>query len=877
MGKSLRKFLAVILTVGMIATLCAVPMTVSAVPADETYEAYDVVTYRDLLSGGNPLSAAKTSLSGNPKFAYNHTSPSYSVILKYRWTAGADPHFVFFFDAWGGSAYPFALAVKRPNFGDLGAASGPNGAWHLDPSKNDHIVQMTEPIVEGQDYDIEHARLKVATGENAGKYYVYVKVNGELIYGYYYDGVNSDGTYGSGGTLSDNYLRFTGSSADNYISATPVPDVYDDYDEVTYYDFLKNDTLLYNSNPNEYSISDDKFTYNKTSEYGSAVIKYRWKGANTGSSFYISFDPPPKTSDPSKPAAEYTFGVLYSGSSGTIWLRIGNGSSKALSEPLTMGNDYDIEYGRLKIIGGDHAGKYKLYIRITDVATGNEMYYEEKYIEASVVNAGGQYTSNTDGAGSGVTCTISNSFKINFWGNGGGNKIAPIPVPETYEAYDEITYNDLLSGGNPVTAEKTSMSGNPRFAYNCTSPTYSLIFKYRWTAGSDPHYVFYFDSWSGNSYPFCLAVKRPNFGGLGAAAGANGAWHLDPSEASHIVQMDTPIVTGQNYDIEHARLMVATGPNAGKYYVYVKVNGVLIYDYYYDGANGDGTYGSGSKVQAFDPTYLRFTSGSADSYISATPEPETYDAYDEVDYEDFLKDGAPLASEYSINSNKFTYNKTSASGSAIIRYRWKGANTGSSFYISFDPPPKTSDPHQPAAEYTFGVLYSGSASTIWLRIGNGSSKAISPALTMGKDYDIECARLKVTGGPNKGAYKFWIKITDGVTGEEAYYEEKYIEKNVVNADGQYTSNTDGAGSGVTCTISNSFYISFWGNGGGNKITASPVIGDIDGNGIVNELDLTALRNILTESELSPGYVADFNRDTYINICDYVSMKVYIVV
>ena len=108
-------------------------------------------------------------------------------------------------------------------------------------------------------------------------------------------------------------------------------------------------------------------------------------------------------------------------------------------------------------------------------------------------------------------------------------------------------------------------------------------------------------------------------------------------------------------------------------------------------------------------------------------------------------------------------------------------------------------------------------------------------------------------------------------------EEKYIEKNVVNADGQYTSNTDGAGSGVTCTISNSFYISFWGNGGGNKITASPVIGDIDGNGVVNELDLTALRDILIEKEPSPGYVADFNRDTYINICDYVSMKVYIVV
>lgn len=875
MGKSSRKILAIILAVGILATLVAVPVTVSAVPADETYEAYDVVTYHDLLSGGNPLTAAKTSISGNPKFAYNCTSPTYSVILKYRWTAGDDPHFVFFFDAWGGSAYPYSLAVKRPGFSGLGAAAGENGAWHLDPSVASHIVQMDTPIVEGQDYDIEHARLKVATGENAGKYYVYVKVNGELIYGYYYDGDNGDGTYGSSNQAYDpSYLRFTSASAGNYISAIPVPDVYDDYDEVTYYDFVKDDALLYDTYPNEYSINDNKFTYNKTSEYGSAVIKYRWKGANTGSSFYISFDPPPKTSDPSQPATEYTFGILYSGSAGTIWLRIGNGSAKALSEPLTMGNDYDIEYGRLKVIGGDNAGKYKLYIRITDVETGDEMYYEEKYIEASVVDANGQYTSNTDGAGSGVTCTISNSFRINFWGNGGGNKIAPIPVPETYEDYDEVTYYDMKISGNALPDSGLDLGTNRTITYDVTSPTHSAVLKFRWTAGETARFALYFDAWSGGAYPFCLFVKNPGYSSQGAAAGANGAWHIDPSNAANIVQMSTPITAGSTFDMEYGRLKVKTGPNSGKYYVYLKVDGVLTAYYYYDGVSADGTSyknGAGSFTNE-----IRLNSSETGNIFAPIPEPETYDTYDEVNYEDFLKNGASLGSEYQINSQKFTYNKTSASGSAIIRYRWKDANTGSSFYISFDPPPKTSNPNESAAEYTFGILYSGSAGTVWLRIGNGNSQPISEPLTMGNDYDIEFARLKVANGPNKGKYKLYFKVTDGVTGDVAYYEEKYIEKTVVNENGQYVSNTDGAGSGVTCTISNSFYISFWGNGGGNKITAIPAVGDLDGNGVVNATDLTMLRNILLEIEVNPGNIADFNKDTYVDIRDLVAMKKYII-
>ncbi|MBR4761615.1 MAG: hypothetical protein IK086_03165, partial [Clostridia bacterium] len=742
MKKRFLKVLAITLSLGMLFGLFAIPMSVNATPpAGETYDDYDVITYGDLLdTGNNHLTASGKELTAqNNLFHYSATSESHSVIYKFRYVAGATVYFQMFPGAYR-SNDPFAYRIKdattyekrySPNSGTTG----------------------TSTISEGDTIDFEIARLLVTGGDNAGKYYTYLKANGSTLFEAYAT------TDQISGTDLDDSIQFNLNGSNSCtIMATPAvveqeaaDALYYYYDEIGYAD------LLDNGNPvgEETTLGSKLFTYNATANTYSVILKYRWKAVAT-TKFQISFDR--KGSDN---AINYMFGAqLYvPGSEGhtnsSLRLRPGLDDANAwreLPENIADGAYYDVEFARLKVKNGENAGKYYVYFKLNDVLIS------ESYVAANVVDSEGNYTSNP-GA---TACHLSNEIYITHWGGGNNDKWSAIPEPETYEDYDVVTYYDLLLGGNPLTAERTAISGNPKFAYNRTSATYSVIFKYRWTAGSyttgKPYYVFYYDKWSGDAYPFCLAVKSPGYSGLGAAAGENGAWHLVPNNASNIVQMSEPIVAGNNYDIEHGRLMVATGPNAGKFYVYVKVNGELICGYYYDGDNGDGTYGK--NKQAYDPSYLRFTDGTSDNYISAIPEPEYYEDYDEVYYSNLYKNGDPVSNEGSGSGSVYTYNRTSDSYSAILKFRWKNANPETQAQISFDR--KGSDN---AINYMFGMqIYKPDSDhpngRVWLRPGYGPSVDFTTPIQSGENYDIEFARLKVATGRNAGKYYIYLKIND---------------------------------------------------------------------------------------------------------------------
>ncbi|MBR4910330.1 MAG: metallophosphoesterase [Clostridia bacterium] len=836
---------------------------------DALYYDYDEIEYGDLNYNGASL-ASETTL-GNRLLSYNRTSPTYSAILRYRWKAVAGSKFQLSFDRKGTESainYMFGVQLYAPE-----SEGRDNNSIRLRPGLDDANawVELTDNIETDVYYNVEFARLKVKSGPNTGKYHVYFKLDDVLIAESYVAAniVDESGNYTSSPSASSCYLSnliyitFWGGGGADAISAIPAPpepETYEDYDEVYY------SNLYYNGEPvaAERSGSGKKYTYNKTSSSGSAILKLRWKAANPATQFQISFD-----RNGSNDAINYMFGVqLYSASeehpNGRVWLRPGYGPSVDFTSPIEEGENYDIEFARLKVTNGENIGKYYMYFKM------NGVLYAESYVAADVVDGSGNYTS----APNSTACQISNEIYITFWG-GGGATITNPAYSETYELYDEVTYNDLLSGGNPVTAAQTSMSGNPKFAYNRTSPTYSVIFKYRWTAGADPHYVFYFDAWAASGYPFCLAVKRPNFDGLGAAAGANGAWHLDPSVASHIVQMSSPVSAGDHFDIEHARLKVATGPYKGQYYVYVKVDGELIYGYYYNGDNGDGTYGSGSKIGTFTDDYLRFTSSTSDNYISATPIPETYEEYDEIGYHDLLLDGSPLPSRTTAINNKviFTYNRTAPTYSAIFKYRWI-AGDPAKFSLSFDTNNTTGDgdvsyPFCAVAKYPNQSGYGATAGAngAWQidPTQNGLLVNMDSPLTVGGAYDIEFGRLRVASGANVGKFYVYLKV-DGVLIQSRYYE--------VNSDGTYNS---------TCLSNNIVFAIYSSNG--NKIRAygapdvlehSGIKCDFGGSsGSIDTYDFGYLgKVIINEVDISgsPEGIADFNNDGVVDVRDYVAMK-----
>ncbi|MBO4432011.1 MAG: hypothetical protein J5852_00620, partial [Clostridia bacterium] len=782
MGKNLRKVWACLLVIGMFASLFAAPISVNATPpAGETYAAYDEITYSDLLdTGNNHLSASGKELTAqNNIFHYDATSESHSVIYKFRYVAGATVYFQMFPGAYR-SNDPFAYRIKDAT------------TYEKRYSPNSGTVTVSA-ISEGDEIDFEIARLLVATGDNAGKYYTYLKADGVTLFEAYATTDQISGT-----DLDDSIqLNLNGSNSCT-IKASPAVVEQEAADALYYYyDEIGYSDLLSGGNPlaDETTMGSKLFTYNATANTYSAILKLRWK-AVAGSKFQISFD-----KKGSENAINYMFGAqLYTaGSEGktndSLRLRPGLDDANAwneLAENIVDGAYYYVEFARLKVKNGANAGKYYVYFKLNDVMIS------ESYVAADVVDSSGNYTSNPGS----TACHLSNEIYFTFWG-ASGNKLSAIPEPETYEDYDVVTYYDLLQSGNPVTAMQTSISGDPKFGYTRTSATYSVIFKYRWIAGADPHYVFYFDKWSGNAYPFCLAVKRPGYSALGAAAGENGAWHLDPSKNDHIVQMSEPISEGDIFDIEHGRLMVATGPNAGKFYVYVKVNGELIYGYYYDGDNGNGTYGTNN--QAYDPSYLRFTSASSGNYITATPEPETYEDYDEIYYSDLYKNGNPVSAEGSGSGAVYTYNRTSDSYSAILKLRWKNANPATQFQISFDRK-GSSD----AINYMFGMQLYGQSDTypnanIWLRPGYSEATKVGlpEAIQQGANYDIEFARLKVASGRNAGKYYVYFKMNDVMLAED------YVAANVVDSEGNYTSNPGS----TACHLSNELYITFWGGGG----------------------------------------------------------------
>ena len=441
-----------------------------------------------------------------------------------------------------------------------------------------------------------------------------------------------------------------------------------------------------------------------------------------------------------------------------------------------------------------------------------------------------------------------------------GNSICTTPISEPvvdpeptspYYAYDEITYDDLIIGGNSAPSEGINLGSTRDFTYNATSETYSTAFKFRWTAGNDPQFSLYFDYWG--NYPFGVAVKGPNSGkGGGVTAGANGAWHVNPSVGGNIVQMSAPIVEGETYDIEFGRIKVKTGENSGKYNVYLKVDGELIKSYY---------------VEATETltNHILFVSSNSGNSISATPFVEEYETYDEIGFDDlFIGDESMAGRTMNNGDHTYSYNRTSPTYSLKFKYRWTAGGNALKFTTYLDDwvypfcfAAKT--PNQTG----FGAQAGPNGA--WHLVPSNSALMVNmeEPIVSGQAYDVEVGRLKVKNGANTGKYYVYFMI-DGNLIQSYYYDGV--------SNGVYGENT---------ALSNKIIIS---SPEGNAFGAIKESGvsehqgvkcDFDGNGILNATDLAFLIKVLLRSQdtiETPEGMADFNNDGNANILDLIALK-----
>ncbi len=773
---------------------------ISASPFIEEYEAYDEITYEDLIIGDNPAAVSGIHLGSTREYTYNATSKTFSTIFKYRWIAGTSPEYSLYYDYWGN--YPFGLAVKGPNSGKGGGVeAGPNGAWHVNPSKGGNIVNMSEPIVAGQAYDIEFARLKVKNGENKGKYYVYLKVNGELIQGYYTEATEE----------LTNKILFVSSTEDNSICATPE---YYAYDEITY------DDLFIGGNPAASSGIDlgstREYTYNATSETYSTSFNFRWT-AGTSPEFSLYFDY----------WGNYPFGLavkgpnsgkgggITAGENGAWHVNPSMGGNMVnMSEPIVAGQTYDIEFGRIKVKTGTERGKYYVYLKV----------------DGELIQ--GYYTEATEELTNKIL--FVSSTEDNFISGFAEEEPEVDPEPDSpYYAYDEIGFNDLFVGDTSMAG--LTMITTQNYTYNATSPTYSMILKYRWIpGGNEMKFTTFLDDWV---YPFCFAVKTPNQSGFGDTAGPNGSWHLVPSNGSLMVNMDEPIVAGKAYDIEIARLKVKNGENADKYYVYAKVNGELIQEYYYDGVV-DGVY----EGTALSNKIIISLPDAPGNKITATPFAEEYEAYDEIGFND-LFEGDISMSGMTIESTKtYTYNATSSTYSMKLKYRWIAGGNEMKFTTYLDDwvfpfcfAVKT--PNQSGFGDTAGP------NGAWHLVPSNGSLMVNmdEPIVAGRAYDIEIGRLKVANGSNAGKYYVYFMV-DGVL-IQSYY---------------YGGVVDGVYEGTA--LSNKIIISLP-EAPGNKITAIPFVEEYETYDEIGFDDLSSNEATLPEVE-NNDYIYNATSPTY---------------
>ncbi|MBO4734592.1 MAG: hypothetical protein J5662_08955, partial [Clostridia bacterium] len=743
-------------------------MSVSATPPEgETYEDYDVIYYSDLLSGGNhlPADGYEITETDNP-FTYAATSDTHSAIYKFRYVAGVHIYFQIFPGEYR-SGNPFSCRLANAT------------TWERRYNPDQGTMPVGYTVAEGDIIDFEVARLKVATGDNVGKYYTYMKANGTMIYETYVESssINEEKDLKNGIQL--NFSKGDG----RYCYIQPLPDTYADYDIVTYSDLLDTGNNHLSSGGITSNSKNEIYHYTATSATHSVIYRFRYV---VGTCTYFQMYPGEYCADPFmyriEPGASANYVKRYSPGNSTI----------SAGTSISSGDELDIEIGRLMVATGDNAGKYYSYFKVNGelkfevyVATGDIT--DLKALEDSI-----QFALNSGNCGFGIK-----------------------PIPDVLDDYDEVYYEDLLdTGNNHLTAGGVTLtSQNNLYHYTATSESHSAIYKFRWVAGDDLKFQIHPGTYGGSNN-FAYRIYNTNF------------VQRNPLTNSAI---GYTINEGDELDLEVARLYVESGGHAGMYYTYFKVDGSTIFEKYVY------TYDSNTTDYLADQVQLCLN--DSDHYCGIKPIPDTYEEYDEIGYRDLttINDGGSTAAANPdgwtlSNTGKYCeYAGTSTTKSAIFKFRWT-IGDATKMSICFDR--KGSSGH--ALEYMFGAIIEDGK--INFRPESGGAKTDIPAellatLTEGSSHDVEFARLKVASGDNAGKYYVYLKI------DEVTLAEGYVAANVVDANGDYTS----APSSSACSLAYMITFNFYGSNG-NVISAIPVPSLYEEYDEVGYADLTTIND-----------------------------------
>lgn len=342
-------------------------------------------------------------------------------------------------------------------------------------------------------------------------------------------------------------------------------------------------------------------------------------------------------------------------------------------------------------------------------------------------------------------------------------------LPEAFtDDYDTVTLANL---GLTGTDYKTALNSGT-YEYDGKSATNSVIVKLGWEANvtESIDWKIALDTyWNAN----CMVWFRPD--GI----------YFCPGQGSFngLFVKASPVTSGK-HDLEFGRLRVVAGPNYGKDYVFLKIDGTVVasqYTYHYQTEGGYIAYDSKTTKPSYTVHFVN--DGVAKQGFSGFGKPGEADKYT-TDYDTVtLADLGIVGTDYktSVNSGTYEYKGKSKTKSVIVKFGWDANVTDDiDWKIALD-------------------TYWNANCMVWFRPdaiyfcpGQGSFTSLqvkTNAITKGK-HEVEFGRLRVVSGTNKGKDYVFLKIDGEVKAAKytKYYQTEggYLAYNDTKAVPSYT-------------------------------------------------------------------------------------------
>jgi len=674
-----------------------------------TKEDPKVISVGDLQFDGKSATDIITSYEAK-EFTYDNTdhTDNYSLVFKFKYKVNDNKqnqiHMTNSANIWKKAS---SVILQNGGHMHLGKSTSTNN----DVGWTDDKFELTV----GQVYDVEFGRQALfLDGEFTGKYYVYLKI-GDTIVKDESVGIPTD-------VLQGNTVFLTTDGHNDFCDVDYVAPTYETPDEISIRD------LKYNGNKNQSITLDGHkvYSYTATAEHKSFVLKFTfnntsalsidtqihlqngWTGDNKGGAVLLWKDKCLMSRDSTANGKYTSVKVPY-------W-DYAEGVNAAIEGKV------NVEIGKLYVSSGSNAGKYYVYVKVND----------------QLIN--GYYASNLR-AESNVFFTGSNGLVLNDIN------------PETYEEADQITVDDLKLNGEFVGESFTA--DNKTYTYDATAAHKSVVFTFDMVRNGKSE---------GSQIHFNDDFLKTN-GGIIWLRHDKNLIYGDGGDNASIVWASSAVnwVNGKNR-VEVGKLYITSGPNEGKYYLYVKVNGKLDV--------------SCVVTSMPDKANIFITKGTADTYYEINP--TAYETADVVSIGDLKQNGAPYIDVITLDSHQtFTYDATATHKSVVYKFLYDVTGKGN-IGIQF--------------HFTNGWSDSLKGGMVWfsdkVRISKDSTQtwgqyvdATSP-FTHNGIYEVELGKLYITGGKNTGKYYSYVKVDGELLAE-------YIEATMPDSNALFITGTNG--------------------------------------------------------------------------------------